>query len=138
MKNLEENGRGAETEPRANETEPCERKKRLPPMAEEMAALAVAKYLTVAEAGRYARTSVWNVYDWIKKGLIVAFAPPGGRRLVRRTDIDGMLKQHRVTDDMPCARAKGREGVLRWHAQRRAEKAAAQAQEQDKQQGVAS
>ena len=66
------------------------------------------------------------VYGWIKKGLIVAFAAPEAKRVVRRTDIDGMLKQHRVTDATPNPHERGRQAVLKWHEERQEAKAAAE------------
>lgn len=59
--------------------------------------LASQKYLTIAEAAEYARTRVQTVYWWIKRGLIVSMKPPKARQVVRRTDVEGLMKLHRVT-----------------------------------------
>ncbi len=99
-------------------------------------AFSMDQYLTIAEAAEYTRVGKIAVYRWIKDGKIPAFAPTPGKMVVRKADLDGLVRRTRVDpEDGINVHEAGRVGLKAWQARR---KAAAQAQEQDKQQEVAS
>ena len=62
-------------------------------------AFSMDQYLTVAEAAEYARCHKTTVYGWINSGLIAAYAPRGAKTIVKKADIDGLVRRSRIDPD---------------------------------------
>ena len=95
-------------------------------------AFSMDQYLTVTEAAEYVRVGKIAVYRWIKEERIHAYAPIPGKMVVKKADLDGLVRRSRVDPEEGTGMHEaGREGLKAWHARRRA---AAQEQEQRKEQ----
>ncbi len=70
-------------------------------------------WLTVSEAAARARLSRGAVTGWIERGKLLAYAPTGGKRLVRLKDLDRLISKSLVSpgEESPHAAsvAKARE-----------------------------
>jgi excisionase family DNA binding protein len=85
-------------------------------------------WMTVKEAAAWARVARATVADWISRGKLPSYAPGGGKRLVRRSDVDRLIRRSHV---LPGECTVHDEALAKGRAALAAKRAAAKAAESE-------